>query len=502
MIPSFQAEIRIPAKPAFLPVALNFAEGVARAAELTESEENFTTLAAEEACSNAIEHAYAPQEDGDVRLVIDADSRRITLSLFDQGLPFDFSLAPKYAAPADSAQDAAGARGLGLFLIEKIVDTVEWINHGMAGKELRMTIKRAGRDVTDHWSEKDLSPYSETMPQVTGQSYHVRRMRPEDALEASRCIYRTYGYSYENDTAYFPDQLISQNRQGELFSFVAVDPEGGVVGYMEFKYIASRRMADLSQAVVIPAHRGRNVLGLLGSAVYAEMLKMNLLAVYSRLTTVHTFSQKESDPFACPCAITLAYVPRTRLYKGLETHVHDERKTLILYYHYFAAPAETLVYAPPRHRDILERIYRLLGARPLFMQKPAGDPPEAKMAVAYNRGAQTATLTVETAAPGAAVEIRRALHDLRDIAGAEAIYLLLPLAQPATPDLCRDAEAMGFFFSGVEPSFAPDGDYLRLQYLHCAIDFDHIQLYHPFGHELLSYIQKEKQLFAPGGEQG
>jgi len=60
--------------------------------------------------------------------------------------------------------------------------------------------------------------------------------------------------------------------------------------------------------------------------------------------------------------------------------------------------------------------------------------------------------------------------DLLEIAGAETVYLDLPLAQARTPDLCTAAEAEGFSFSGLGPSFAPDGDVLTLQYLNEDLD--------------------------------
>jgi len=143
---------------------------------------------------------------------------------------------------------------------------------------------------------------------------------------------------------------------------------------------------------------------------------------------------------------------------------------------------------------MMERIYRLLGLNVELMETDAGaDLSGGMVKVLYNRINGTGTITVEKAGSDSKTEIRRALYDLRDIALVEAIYLLLPLAQAGTPRLCEEAEALGFFFSGVEPCFAPDGDYLRLQYLNTTINFDHIQLYRPFSRELLSYILQEKK---------
>jgi serine/threonine-protein kinase RsbW len=227
--------------------------------------------------------------------------------------------------------------------------------------------------------------------------------------------------------------------------------------------------------------------------VFAKILKMQLVGVYSRLTTVHTFSQKVSDSYAQPCAITLAYVPRVRLYKGLESHVFDERKSLVLYYCYLNPPKNTIVHAPPRHREIIERIYQTLGVNFELALTKSDALPNGKVTVSYNKGAGTGTITVETVGHDSILEIRRALYDLRDIALAEAIYLLLPLAQAGTQGLCDAAEALGFFFSGVEPYFVADGGYLRLQYLNVTINYDHILLYRPFSHDLLAYVLKEKE---------
>jgi hypothetical protein len=73
------------------------------------------------------------------------------------------------------------------------------------------------------------------------------------------------------------------------------------------------------------------------------------------------------------------------------------------------------------------------------------------------------------------------------------VPLSLPLAQGGASYLCEAAEADGFFFSGVQPHFAPDGDFLRLQYLNIDLDPAHIHLYSTFAKKLLDYILKERE---------
>jgi hypothetical protein len=89
-------------------------------------------------------------------------------------------------------------------------------------------------------------------------------------------------------------------------------------------------------------------------------------------------------------------------------------------------------------------------------------------------------------------EIYQARRDLCDLVGAKVVGLCLPLAQGGTPSLCEAAEADGFLFSGVLPHFAPDGDFLRLQYLNAELDPEHIHLLSPFAQELLNYVLEKR----------
>ena len=54
-------------------------------------------------------------------------------------------------------------------------------------------------------------------------------------------------------------------------------------------------------------------------------------------------------------------------------------------------------------------------------------------------------------------EIRQAKRELCDLAGAQAIYSSVAGAS-RKPAVCRVAEGAGFFFAGLGPQFAPDGD--------------------------------------------
>jgi hypothetical protein len=70
--------------------------------------------------------------------------------------------------------------------------------------------------------------------------------------------------------------------------------------------------------------------------------------------------------------------------------------------------------------------------------------------------------------------------------------LELPLAQVGTPEVCRAAEADGFFFGGVGPAFVSDGDALLLQFVTEPVDPSLLQIENPAAKELLRYIGAEE----------
>ena len=59
-------------------------------------------------------------------------------------------------------------------------------------------------------------------------------------------------------------------------------------------------------------------------------------------------------------------------------------------------------------------------------------------------------------------------------------------------DACRAAEDDGFFFSGLGPCFAADGDVLRLQWLGVDLDLRLLQIENPFARELADYVARER----------
>ncbi|MBU0495214.1 MAG: GNAT family N-acetyltransferase [Chloroflexi bacterium] len=494
MATTIHTELTLPNDKRVLPVALAHVRELAKLAELPPKETQGLVLAADEACANVIEHAFDPGESGTFVVGGEASPTALTLTIRDQGLPFDPSVAPTYTLPTGTDAASVNTQGLGLYLIHQMVDEVHWINHGREGKELRLVKYRPQQDVTAQVLAAELAPFRDDELLAPPQEYAIRRMRPEEAVWVARCIYRAYGYTYFNEDLYYPDRIVHQNEIGTLVSAVAVaqgsdQPE--LVGHCAVERPDLGRVAELGQAVVVPAHRKRGLLERMTAFLEEEGRKLGMVGFFADAVTSHVYSQRAIERLGfLVCGISLGVLPRSVSFKKISTEPLSQRETCILYFRHLAPPASVAIYAPAHHRAMIEQIYANLAAPVEFLEPGAAEGP-ARMAVSSQKSLGTGTIRVQHVGIDAAAEIRQMRRDLCEIAGAEAVYLELPLAQAGTPELCQMAEEDGFFFSSIGPSFASDGDILRLQYLNAPLDPSQIQVADPFGRQVLAYATDE-----------
>jgi hypothetical protein len=378
---------------------------------------------------------------------------------------------------------------------EGAVDEAHWLNRGPDGSELRLLKHRAVRHVTDHFSAAELAPFHEDEPLAPQQHYDIRFMRPEDVTGVCQCIYRTYGYSYVNPDVYFPDRFQHLHDTGELVSAVAMDEAGGVAGHCALERPGLEQIAEIGQAVVAPAHRGRRLFEEMRTLLMDQATKLDLAGVYGQAVATHTFSQRgERDFGARPVGLSLGYSPAMH-FKGLAVAGADQRISCVLYFKGLSQSPPSVVYAPIHHRDMLGRIYRELGQDVTF-----GEPRPAEalgqLRVQYNKAMASGSIRVLQAGADTPGQLRQAQADLCDAAGADVLELDLALDKPESVWLCSAAEDAGFFFCGLGPGFAGGVDVLRLQYLKGELDASALDILEPLAQDIRDYAVAERARLA------
>ena len=116
--------LRFPARFEYLDEIRGYIGQKARAAGFIDKEVYSVQLAADEAVSNIIEHAYEGISDASFELTCVSENDRIIITLLDHGKSFDLIKVVKPDLKADLSRRKIG--GLGIYLIRKLMDEVRY----------------------------------------------------------------------------------------------------------------------------------------------------------------------------------------------------------------------------------------------------------------------------------------------------------------------------------------------------------------------------------------
>jgi len=129
-----------PARFEFLDEIRNFVAEVAREGGFTEKAIYSLQLAADEAASNIIEHAYQGVANASLQITCDMQDDELIITMRDSGKPFDPSNVKQPNLKADLSKRQIG--GLGVYLMRKLMDEVRYESNAKTGNLLTMTKRR------------------------------------------------------------------------------------------------------------------------------------------------------------------------------------------------------------------------------------------------------------------------------------------------------------------------------------------------------------------------
>jgi anti-sigma regulatory factor (Ser/Thr protein kinase) len=127
---------RFPGRYSSLDAICEFVRDAARAAGLDERAIYDVELAANEGCSNIIDHAYGGESDRPIDCSCEADAAGLTITLRDWGESFDPGSVdePDFRVPLEQLS----LRGAGLRMIRNCMDEVQYRAAPDGGNLLRM----------------------------------------------------------------------------------------------------------------------------------------------------------------------------------------------------------------------------------------------------------------------------------------------------------------------------------------------------------------------------
>ena len=137
---SSTVEVRLPSRMGYEKVAMSTAAAVAKLMGFREDRVEDLKTAVAEACINAIEHGNRLNEKLSIGVVLSAGADALEVKVIDDGKGMKARPAkPDIDRKMHGEEDA---RGLGMFLIQALVDEAEWVV-GTEGKSsyVRLVIR-------------------------------------------------------------------------------------------------------------------------------------------------------------------------------------------------------------------------------------------------------------------------------------------------------------------------------------------------------------------------
>jgi hypothetical protein len=325
--------------------------------------------------------------------------------------------------------------------------------------------------------------------ELTVNGYTIRPLRRDDAASVARLVESVYGDTYYPRDLYDPEQIVGLNQAGKLVSIVALDSAKRVVGHYALERPHLGAVAEASDAIVAPEHRHLHLMEQMRLLLREEAMRLGLAGLVGYRVTNHVFSQKAEEHFgAHPCGVALGLWPRS--FHNMPEPL-AQRISFLIYYKYLRPP-QRVCHVATQHQEMIAGIYRQYGI-PIELRPGAPAQGTGEVSVEYEAAVEAGTIRVRRVGADTVAALDQARRKLCASSGAKAITLELPLAQPGTAEICRAAEAEGFYFSGVGPAFSNDGDILLLQLVVDDIDLSLLEIDNPFAQDLLAYAGSECQ---------
>jgi serine/threonine-protein kinase RsbW len=319
-----------------------------------------------------------------------------------------------------------------------------------------------------------------------------RFLGPDEGGVLTEAIEAAYGTTYDVRWVYDRAEVAARLADGRYVSCVAESAEGALLCHMGMSLAAAGDAVGHSgQAVTLEAARGQHLFTRTKRFLMDWARAEGLAGMFSEATAAHPYSQRANVELgAHETGFLLGWIPAT-VANDAAAGAPRRRQSAALFYTKLNDGQERRVYAPERHHEIVGQTLALCELRGTL----AKTGPEVELAsrselhVEVDADHNLALITVTV--PGADLEaaLGAERHHLFHRAGLDAIYVDLPLEQPATAMVADDLERLGVSYAGVFPNHRTDGDVLRMQSLHrVRVKADDIAVASDHGRELLDYV--------------
>lgn len=492
------SSIQIPNDPKYATAAAIYVSEIARTIGMENPDLKSLENGVIEAISSLMEYSFEPGEKGTLEIFCERIPEGLKVSLRDKGLPFG-AAETKSKFIKSSTEDRREMNGP-IFHLKEYIDEIRLHNLGPQGKELVLIKHLKNKSVTDYYAACDLEPYETSAPQIAASlealKCSVRQMKPSEAAEVSKTIYKTYGYTYPHNYVYYPEKINALNKSGQIHSAVAITGEKDIAGYGVYQiWEENPQIVEMAQGVVKPEFRGLGCFRNISQYLLDQAKSKGIQGAFGEAVTNHTISQHTVHGFGFrDCGLRLAMIPPETMFRGMQAKNGYRVSMLVQFLYLKQPPAAPTIYAPTHHADMITGLYKELGVKPEIKRTApaAADRVASSSAIRIKLiGSMSfARIIINRYGMNIMDDLKTRVKELC-LKKTEVLNLYLNLSDPLTRIYTEQFEKLGFFFAGILPGGLSNGDALILQYLnHVPIDYDAIQVKSTRAKDLLAYVRE------------
>lgn len=386
--------------------------------------------------------------------------------------------------------------GAGFLLMKSFSDDFSFINKGKEGKEFRLAkyvqirkidelLKQSAEQrETDTQTEEDQTSY------INIDEFKVDRINPTDAIDIAKLFYRTYGYTYNNENLYLPKKIEESVLAKDKLGVIARNMDGEAIGYFAVIPKNNSRIAKVAEAVVSPKYRRNGVMSSMMEQLIEIAKSRHLTMLLGEAVTVHPASQKVNNKFGyITTALQLASSVNVK-YKGFDEN-YPQPVSIALDFLPIFQPSEKSVFLPGTYSKMILETYETLEMNVIHKKKANVHlAHKSDIDVEINYSSSSSLIIVKKYGKDF-LEVLSDMVDSLEEKSPETILLDLPLENRATPEQVANIKSLNFIYCGVLPQYHFNADFLRLQKVYSAIDFNIIDIYSDFGKKIKSLISDE-----------
>ncbi len=395
-----------------------------------------------------IEKSY-PGSVGEIFVDLFLNGEFFEISIRDKGVPGwqDFSY--------DADNISRNKKDLRNYILSLSTDEIGMEKLGGNGQRIYVRLK-----IVNPLNFVEPEPYEEVVALDTNITIRPV-LTKEDAIEAIRCIYAEYGYSYSYERLYFLDSFMELVKSGEIMSFLAVNDHGQTAGHFLLAFSdLYKNMPEVSTVVVRKEFRG---LGLFAKFMdYSEKIgrSKGFRALMGQPVTYHPMSQK--------AFLKAGYTPTSLLMNYINPEIESEynkdgeRLGLSVSVKILDEDACSRIYPPEEIREFAHKVYGNLGIK-YDISADAEKDTITKISAEANANLKMTKIIVTKAGDELESELQKAVMDAVK-RKSEMAELVINLTLPSCAYAYEVAQKCGFTFSGIIPG-SENGDYLIMQML-------------------------------------